>query len=105
MVESIWIRPGTHINALGADAEGKQEIESTVLSRARVFVDDREQAAHSGEINVPLHKHAWALTSLSGTLRRGRCRPRKGTQLRRRYYVVRFDRTCRARRCASACYL
>ena len=37
-----------HINALGADAEGKQEIESTVLSRARVFVDDREQAAHSG---------------------------------------------------------
>ena len=68
VVESIWIRPGTHINALGADAEGKQEIESTVLSRARVFVDDREQAAHSGEINVPLHKHAWALTSLSGTL-------------------------------------
>jgi alanine dehydrogenase len=68
VVESIWIRPGTHINALGADAEGKQEIESTVLNRARVFVDDREQAAHSGEVNVPLHKHAWALTSLAGTL-------------------------------------
>ena len=68
IVESIWIRPGTHINALGADAEGKQEIESTVLGRSRVFVDDREQAAHSGEINVPLHKHAWSLTSLAGTL-------------------------------------
>ena len=39
-------------------------------SVVREFVDDREQAAHSGEINVPLHKHAWALTSLSGTLER-----------------------------------
>ena len=68
IVESIWIRPGTHINALGADAEGKQEIVSTVLGRSRVFVDDREQAAHSGEINVPIHKHAWSLTSLAGTL-------------------------------------
>ena len=68
VVESIWIRPGTHINALGADAEGKQEIESTVLGRARVFVDDREQAAHSGEINVPLHTHAWSMSQLAGTL-------------------------------------
>ncbi len=68
VVESIWIRPGTHINALGADAEGKQEIESTVLGRARVFVDDREQAAHSGEINVPLHTHAWSMSQLAGTI-------------------------------------
>lgn len=68
VVESIWIHPGTHINALGADAEGKQELESTVLGRSRVFVDDREQAAHSGEINVPLHKQVWAMTSLAGTL-------------------------------------
>jgi alanine dehydrogenase len=48
------IKPGTHINAIGADAEGKQELEATLLSGARVIIDDLEQACHSGEINVPL---------------------------------------------------
>ena len=50
------IKPGTHINAIGADAEGKQELEAALLSGARVVVDDLEQACHSGEINVPLSK-------------------------------------------------
>lgn len=54
VVEAAWVRPGTHINAIGADAPGKQEIESALLARARVIVDDREQAFHSGEVNVPL---------------------------------------------------
>ena len=48
------IKPGTHINAIGADAEGKQELEAALLSDAKVVVDDLEQASHSGEINVPL---------------------------------------------------
>ena len=48
------IKPGTHINAIGADAEGKQELEAALLSGARVIIDDLEQACHSGEINVPL---------------------------------------------------
>ena len=50
------IKPGTHINAIGADAEGKQELEAALLSGARVIIDDLEQACHSGEINVPLSK-------------------------------------------------
>ncbi len=54
VVEAAWVKPGTHINAIGADAPGKQEIESALLKRARVVVDDREQAFHSGEVNVPL---------------------------------------------------
>ena len=54
VVKADWIRPGTHINAIGADAPGKQEIESALLERARIVVDDKEQAFHSGEVNVPL---------------------------------------------------
>lgn len=50
------IKPGTHINAIGADAEGKQELEAALLSGARVIIDDLEQACHSGEINVPLSR-------------------------------------------------
>jgi ornithine cyclodeaminase/alanine dehydrogenase len=62
------VRPGAHVNAMGADAPGKQELDPRILARARVFIDDREQAPHSGEINVPLHAGAFALTSVAGTL-------------------------------------
>ncbi len=54
LVQADWISPGTHINAMGADAAGKQELDSALFARARVFVDDWAQAQHSGEINVPL---------------------------------------------------
>ena len=43
----------THINAIGADAAGKHELEDQVLLDARLVIDDHEQCTHSGEINVP----------------------------------------------------
>jgi alanine dehydrogenase len=54
IVQRDWIKPGTHINAIGADAAGKQELATDLTTAARVVVDDLEQATHSGEINVPL---------------------------------------------------
>jgi alanine dehydrogenase len=48
------VSPGTHINAIGADAPGKQEINVEILKQAKVVVDDWAQASHSGEINVPV---------------------------------------------------
>jgi len=51
-----WVKNGTHINCIGADAPGKQEVDPKVLKRARLVIDDWEQASHSGEINVPLAK-------------------------------------------------
>jgi alanine dehydrogenase len=56
LVMRDWVRPGTHINAIGADAAGKQELDPEILKSARVVVDDWAQASHSGEINVPLSK-------------------------------------------------
>jgi len=54
IVKSEWIKPGTHINAVGADAKGKEELEPALLKRAKIIVDDQRQAIHSGEINVPI---------------------------------------------------
>jgi alanine dehydrogenase len=54
VVQRDWVSPGTHINAIGADAAGKQELDPAILTAARVVVDDWSQASHSGEINVPL---------------------------------------------------
>lgn len=54
IISNDWVSPGMHINCIGADAPGKQELDSAILKRARMIVDDWEQASHSGEINVPL---------------------------------------------------
>jgi alanine dehydrogenase len=45
----------THVNAMGADAEGKHEIADEVLEDAKLVIDDYAQCTHSGEINVPWH--------------------------------------------------
>lgn len=54
VVKSEWVSDGAHINAVGADAPGKEELEPALLKRARIVIDDWEQASHSGEINVPV---------------------------------------------------
>jgi ornithine cyclodeaminase/alanine dehydrogenase-like protein (mu-crystallin family) len=44
------LRPGQHINALGADGIGKSELAATALKRCTLFCDEWEQASHGGEI-------------------------------------------------------
>jgi alanine dehydrogenase len=67
-VQARWIRPGAHINAMGADAPGKRELSTETLDRAEVYIDDIHQAAASGEINVPLTDGDFTLDDLAGTL-------------------------------------
>ncbi|MDH4123829.1 MAG: ornithine cyclodeaminase family protein, partial [Thermoplasmata archaeon] len=54
IVRESWVSKGQHINCIGADAPGKQELEGAILTKAKVVIDDWDQASHSGEINVPL---------------------------------------------------
>jgi alanine dehydrogenase len=63
-----WVKPGTHINAIGADAPGKQELFTDLTLKARVFVDSIEQASHSGEINIPWSKGLLDEKKLAGTI-------------------------------------
>lgn len=68
VVKKEWILPGTHINAIGADASGKQELEPEILKKAKIIVDNWEQASHSGEINVPLSKEIIKKENIFGEL-------------------------------------
>lgn len=68
IINDAWISPGTHINAIGADAPGKEELNPEILKRATIVVDDLEQAAHSGEINVPLSTGAITMKDIHGEL-------------------------------------
>ncbi|MDP3182623.1 MAG: hypothetical protein Q8M54_07370 [Desulfobaccales bacterium] len=63
-----WVSPGTHINAIGADAAGKQELAPGILQAAKIVVDDWAQASHSGEINVPLAKGELTPQQIYGSL-------------------------------------
>jgi len=63
-----WVSPGTHINAIGADAAGKQELDPAILKAAKIVVDDWAQAKHSGEINVPLAKGELTPDQVYGSL-------------------------------------
>jgi alanine dehydrogenase len=56
IVKADWIKQGTHINAIGADAKGKEELQPALLKKAKIIIDDRRQAIHSGEINVPISR-------------------------------------------------
>jgi len=50
ILEAGWIRPGTHITAVGSDTAAKQELEAAVLARAdRVVVDSLSQSELRGE--------------------------------------------------------
>jgi len=58
----------THVNAIGADAAGKQELADEILLDAKLVIDDYEQCTHSGEINVPWSAGTLGDDDLHGTL-------------------------------------
>ena len=68
VVQREWVSPGTHINAIGADAAGKQELDAAILKVAKIVVADWAQASHSGEINVPLARGELTPQQVYGSL-------------------------------------
>ncbi|MDP2931288.1 MAG: ornithine cyclodeaminase family protein, partial [Chloroflexota bacterium] len=68
VIRKQHIRSGTHINAIGADAKGKEELEPEILKTAKLIVDNIVQAAHSGEINVRISQGVITVEDIYGTL-------------------------------------
>ena len=50
VVSAADLRPGVHLNMLGADGPGKAEAEVEAVARCRLFCDEWEQASHGGEL-------------------------------------------------------
>lgn len=49
-----WVRPGTHINAVGASRPPGRELDSDVVSRSRFYVDSRESASlEADDFRIP----------------------------------------------------
>ena len=48
--------------------EGKHEIDENIFSKARIFVDDLEQASHVGETEIPLKKGVIKKEDIAGEI-------------------------------------
>jgi ornithine cyclodeaminase/alanine dehydrogenase-like protein (mu-crystallin family) len=48
ILESEWVQPGTHINAVGSSHAGPAEIDNALVVRARFFADSREGVLNQG---------------------------------------------------------
>lgn len=62
VITAADLRPGQHINALGADGPGKAELTPDALARCLLFCDEWEQSCHGGEL---------ASAVRAGTVKRG----------------------------------
>ncbi|MBF9031319.1 ornithine cyclodeaminase [Rhodobacterales bacterium HKCCE3408] len=55
VLEGEWLRPGTHVDLIGAYRPDMREVDDTALKRARIFVDSRDTVlGHIGELKIPL---------------------------------------------------
>jgi alanine dehydrogenase len=63
-----WVRPGTHISAMGADTVGKQELDPALVASSRVVVDSVDQAITIGECQHACRLGLLRPADLSSTL-------------------------------------
>ena len=49
LLHGAWVKPGTHVNAIGADGKGKRELDDELLAKAHFVADKRVQSATIGE--------------------------------------------------------
>ena len=59
LIRGDWLRPGQHIDLIGAYRPDMREVDDTALQRARVFVDSFDTTVgHIGEITLPIESGA-----------------------------------------------
>ena len=55
IIEGAWLKPGTHVDLIGAFTAEMREADDAVLQRGSLFVDARETTInHIGELMIPL---------------------------------------------------
>jgi ornithine cyclodeaminase len=64
-----WLRPGTHVDLIGAYRPDMREADDAVLTRGELFVDSRRTTiGHIGEIEVPLKQGVIGAADIRGDL-------------------------------------
>ncbi|WP_369959794.1 ornithine cyclodeaminase family protein [Pseudomonas benzenivorans] len=68
LVEASWVKPGTHIVAIGTDMKGKQEFEPEIFRNAKIVTDSNSQCIDKGETWHPLNAKIIGLDAIHGEL-------------------------------------
>ena len=68
LVEAGWVRPGTHIIAIGTDQQGKQELDPELFRSAKIVCDSIEQCVQKGETWHPLDRHIITREAIHGEI-------------------------------------
>ena len=59
LIKGDWLRPGQHVDLIGAYRPDMREVDDTALTRARIFVDSFDTTVgHIGEIKIPIETGA-----------------------------------------------
>ena len=72
------MQKAVHINAIGADMPGKQELDENILSAAKVITDSTAQCAKSGELQHALNAGVMKMDDVHGELGEVISRKKKG---------------------------
>lgn len=57
VLKGAWLRPGQHVDLIGAFRPDMREADDAALTRARLFVDNRATVlGHIGELKIPLER-------------------------------------------------
>ena len=64
-----WLRPGTHVNAMGSNWGQKREVDTATVTRsALIAVDDLSQArVEAGDLLIPEREGAYSLDEASAS--------------------------------------
>lgn len=68
IIKKQWVRPGTHFSCIGADMEGKEEIDPTLCIDARIFCDDIAQCIAVGELEIPINSGMINIDNIQGEI-------------------------------------
>lgn len=68
LVEADWVKPGTHIVAIGTDQRGKQELDPELFRNAKIIVDSISQCTEKGETWHPLNENIIAKDDIHGEI-------------------------------------
>ena len=64
-----WLRPGTHVNAVGFSGRSGRELDTHAVVRSRLYVDRRESAVNEkGDVVIPMEEGAIGEDHIVGEL-------------------------------------
>ena len=69
ILRGAWLRPGAHVNAVGACLPRHRELDTEAVKRSRLIVDRRESAlAEAGDVLIPIAEGAFGPEHIAGEL-------------------------------------